>query len=221
MTIQPVSIQDVERPVDVRPQLRLSWLTVAVFAVAFAYIDGFWVTSLQGAIGSLERSRPPFERWLRDSTLMLPVYVGAVVLALSLTRRWSGQSRRMITQIATATVLTVGICTAVGVAEVANSSAYDYHLQTEHLEEVEALNHAHAPAGQEVVVADAETGSQGCTGLCATKRSTRDLHVRAVARASLALLLTNSVLVIWLLALRGGELWKPVRVAPPREGRPS
>jgi hypothetical protein len=215
-----MSIQQIERSIDTPRLWRLSWLTVVVFAVAFAYIDGFWVTSLQGAIGSLERSRPPFQRWLRDSTLMLPVYVGAVMVALLLTRRWAGRSRRALARIGAATVLIVGICTAVGVAEVANSSAFDYHLQTEHLEEVEALNHAHTPEGRVLPVADADSdaNSEVCLGLCAAKRSTRDLHVRAVTRAGVVLLLTNSLLVIWLLALRGGQLWKRADVTGIPEG---
>lgn len=206
-----MSIQQIERPVDTQRLLRLSWLTVAVFAVAFAYIDGFWVTSLQGAVGSLERSRPPFQRWLRDSTLMLPLYVGAVVVALLLTRRWAGQSRRSLARIGTATVLIVAICTAVGTAEVANSSAYDYRLQARHLEEVEELNHAHSAGHPAQPVAD----SNSCVGLCAAKRSTRELHVRAVTRAGVVLLLTNVVLVAWLLALRGDRLWKRSRVVAP------
>jgi hypothetical protein len=213
-----MSIQQVERAIDTPRLVRLSWLTVAVFAVAFAYVDGFWVTSLQGAIGSLERSRPPFQRWLRDSTLMLPVYVGAVVVALLLARRWVGQRRRAVARLGTATVLIVAICTAVGAAEVANSSAYDYHLQTEHLDEVDALNHAHAREGRVVPSAYADADSDACTGLCAAKRSTRELHVRAVTRASVVLLLTNSLLAIWLLALRGGQLWKRTGVVAAPEG---
>ena len=203
-----MSIQQLDRSIDSPSRLRLSWLTVVVFALAFAYIDGFWVTSLQGAVGSLERSRPPFQRWLRDSTLMLPMYVGAVMVALLLARRWVGRSHRAVARIGTAAVLIVAICTAIGMAEVANSSAFDYHLQTEHLDEVEALNHAHAPEGQVLTVADSDADT--CLGLCAAKRSTRELHVRAVTRASVVLLLTNSLLVIWLLALRGGRLWKPL-----------
>jgi hypothetical protein len=211
-----MTIQQVERSIDTPRLLRLSWLTVAVFAVAFAYIDGFWVTSLQGAVGSLERSRPPFQRWLRDSTLMLPVYIGAVVLALLLTRRWMGRNRRAVAQIGTAALLIVGISTAVGMAEVANSSAYDYHLQVEHLDEVEALNHAHTPEGQVAAIADSDAAA--CLGVCAAKRSTRELHVRAVTHAGVALLLTNSLLVIWLLALRGGQLWKRGGIVAPAGG---
>ncbi len=215
-----MSIQEtIERPIDVQRLLRLSWLTVAVFAVAFAYIDGFWVTSLQGAVGSLERSRPPFQRWLRDSTLMLPVYVGAVVVALLLTRRWVGRSRRSLARIGTATVLLVAICTAVGTAEVANSSAYDYRLQTRHLEAVEELNHAHSVGHPALTAADAESGA--CVGLCAAKRSTRDLHVRAVTRAGAVLLLTNVLLAGWLLALRGDRLWKRSSVVAQRGGSPA
>lgn len=208
--------ETIERPVEQQHRLRLSVLTVVVFAVALAYADGFWVTSLQGAVGSLERSRPPFERWLRDSTLMLPLYVGAVWCALRLTRRWVGQSRRSAARIGTAAVLIMTLGTAVGIAEVANSSAYDYHLQTKHLELVEEMNYAHSvklPAQP----AD-EAGSEQCVGLCAAKRSTLRLHVRAVTYASLVLLLTNIVMVAWIFALRGDRLWKRTAVTARPEG---
>ena len=207
--------QTIEQPVDNQRRLRVSWLTVAAFAVAISFVDGFWVTSLQGAVGSLERSRPPLQRWLRDSTLMLPLYVGAVWVALLLTRRWVGRSRRSLTRIATAMVLIIAICSALAIAEVANSSAYDYHLQTQHLELVEELNHAHSVELPTQPAADA--GSDSCLGLCAAKRSTLRLHVRAVTYSSVALLLTNVVLVAWLFALGGDRLWKRSRVVAPPE----
>ena len=48
----------------VRRRLGVSWATIILFAVVISYVNGFWVTSLQGAVGSLERSEPPFQRWL-------------------------------------------------------------------------------------------------------------------------------------------------------------
>ncbi len=85
----------VSKPVA-RLRLGVSWPTIIVFAVVISYVSGFWVTSLQGAIGSLDRSQPPFGRWLRDSTLMLPLYVVAVLVAVLLARRWFGHYRRTV-----------------------------------------------------------------------------------------------------------------------------
>jgi hypothetical protein len=58
----------------VRHRLRPSWVTIGLWAVVIAYVDGFWVTSLQRTVGAFERNQPPFMRWLRDSTLMLPLW---------------------------------------------------------------------------------------------------------------------------------------------------
>lgn len=39
------------------------------------------------------------------------------------------------------------------------------------------------------------------------------VHVRATLYASIVILVTNLVLVVWVLALRGGRLWAPRRQA--------
>ena len=44
------------------------WLTVLPLAVVLAFADGFWVTSLRGAVGAIERTQSPFASWLREST---------------------------------------------------------------------------------------------------------------------------------------------------------
>jgi hypothetical protein len=178
---------------------RLSWMTVAVTAVIIAYVDGFWVTSLQGTVGAIERNQPPFARWLHDSTLMLPLFVVAVSAALVLTRRWFGGGRRELVTLAAAAVLIIGITTAVSIAEVTASSVYDYHLEARDL----ALGHV-----GHVHPVSADSGA--CTGLCAARHSTLMLHVRAVSSASVVLLITNLVLVVWALTFRGGQLWRRV-----------
>ena len=35
------------------------WVTIAVFAIVISYADGFWVTSLQGVVGAIERRQIP------------------------------------------------------------------------------------------------------------------------------------------------------------------
>lgn len=186
-------------------RLRVSWVTIAFFAIVISFADGFWVTSLQGAIGAIERREAPFDRWLRDSTLMLPLYLLAVLGAVLIARRWVGQSRRRLVEFGATALLIVVFSSAVAVAEVAASSAYDYHLQTRQLEQVhQHMGHTSLAAQ----VAPIGGGGGTCTGTCATLQATRDVHVRAVLLGSLVLLVTNLVVVAWVLALRGDRLWR-------------
>src|SRR3954454_475705 len=66
------------------------WWTVVFLAVLMAYADGFWLISLRGAVGAIERTQEPFAAWLRESTAFLPVFVLAVLAALTLALRWLG-----------------------------------------------------------------------------------------------------------------------------------
>jgi hypothetical protein len=82
------------RPVATERQLTVPWLTVLPFALAMAYADGFWMVALRGAVGSIDRSQEPFTTWLRESTLAIPVYLFAVLGALTLAKRWFGPEPR-------------------------------------------------------------------------------------------------------------------------------
>ena len=219
MTVdETMSIDETTEPPTKRARRRLgvSWPTIILFAVVISYVSGFWVTSLQGAIGSLERSEPPFQRWLRDSTLMVPVYVGAILVAVLLARRWFGRSHRAVVRAAGAAALIIAACTLVGIAEVANSSAYDYHLQTQHIDLVHELNHGDTAES----TAPADSASDACVGACAQKESTLRLHVRAVTKASALMLITNILLVGWLLAVGGDRLWQRPGTKQPEEAGP-
>jgi hypothetical protein len=200
-----------------RTRLQLSWVTVVVAGAVIAYVDGFWVTSLQGAIGAVERNQPPFARWLRDSTLMLPLVMLGVVAALLLTRRLFGRSRRELVTLSAAALLIIVITSLISVAEVTASSVYDYHLQARDLG-LGNSTHLHTVAPQPGVVVD----PGACTGLCAARHATLTTHVTAVTYASMMMLITNVVLVLWVLALRGGRLWKrhlpPVAAAEASDG---
>ena len=70
---------------------------------------------------------------------MLPLYAAGVLIAVLLARRWFGRSKRAVVRAAGAGVLIVAVCTLVGIVEVANSAAYDYRLQVEHIELVDGL----------------------------------------------------------------------------------
>ena len=195
-----------------RSRLKLSWVTVVVAALFIAYVDGFWVTSLQGTIGAVERSQPPFHRWWVDSTMMLPLLVLGVAAALLLTRRWFGRGRRELVTLSAAALAIIAITTLISIAEVTASSIYDYHLQARDLA-TSHLTHVHEP----IVPAGSTTlgNPGGCNGLCSARHETLALHVHAVTYISMMLLITNIALVLWVLALRGGRLWK--RHLPPEE----
>lgn len=183
--------------------LEVSWLTVGGVAAAVALADGFWLTSLQGAVGAIERLSPPFERWLRDSLIVLPFFLAAVLAALLLTRRWAGH-RRPGVQLLVAGVLMVAFTFVVGVLEVAVSSGYDYYLQTHHIVIAEHLKH---PTYRIVGSTPVLVGSATCDAICQAKTATWDVHVRAFWFSTALVAVTNAVVVAWMLALRGGKLW--------------
>ena len=84
-TIDVVSARQAARP-DASGDGRAAagavpWGTVLLLAVAMAYVDGFWTMSLRGAVGAIERTQTPFVSWLQESTLVLPLYVCAVLAA--------------------------------------------------------------------------------------------------------------------------------------------
>jgi hypothetical protein len=162
------------------------WLTVIPLAVAMAYADGFWMMSLRGAVGSIERTQEPFATWLRESTLTLPVFALAVMGALTLAaRRFGPVLRKPKTVVATA-LLVVAAGTLVGIYEVATSSAYDYSLQSAQATLMSSMGSMGSAAQQD--------------------RASLGLQVRAVGYGSGILLATNLVLVGWVVAFRGGRL---------------
>jgi hypothetical protein len=187
-----------EQPAATAARSAVPWLTVIPLAVVMAYADGFWVVSLRGAVGAIQRSQTPFESWLRESTLLLPVFVFAVLAALTLTLRWFGPVLTKRGTVLVAGLLVVAAGTLTGVVELAASAAYDYHLQAEQL----AAQHSMA----------------SCPQSCRDQqlRDTLALDVRAVFYGVGILLASNLVLVAWMVALRGGRLDV---TAPRRAGR--
>ena len=185
----------------IRSASPVPWLTVAAFALLMDAADGFWLTSVQGAVGAIERVQTPFASWLRTSALLLPLFVLAVLVALALAREsfgpWLGTTRKVVA----AALIVVAAGTLVGAGELAVSAVYDYRLQSNQLDHIHATHSgAHHDHG-------------GCTGLCAEKRATLDVDTRAVAYGTVGVLGTNLVLVAWVIALRGGRL-DPRRPAP-------
>jgi hypothetical protein len=139
------------------------------------------------------------------------------MVALVMARRVVGQRRGLI-KFGTAALFVTVLGSGVAVAELGASSAYDYHLQTRHLQLEDALHHTHpaaAPAVSTGLPTSGQTTAGACTGLCATERDTFNVHVRAVFYASVVMLISNFVLVLWVMALRSERLWRRP-VASPR-----
>jgi glucan phosphoethanolaminetransferase (alkaline phosphatase superfamily) len=176
-----------------RPRPSVRWFTVVPLAVVMAYADGFWMTSLRGAVGAVERTQEPFATWLRESTLSLPVYVLAVLGVLTLAARWFGPALRTPKTVVAAALLIVAAGTVVGIAELAVSSAYDYHLQSSQVQRMSSM-----PGMESMSSTMGSTAQQ--------QQASLNLQVRTVGFGSGLLLVTNLVLVGWVVAARGGRL---------------
>lgn len=168
------------------PRAEVPWLLVISLAATLAYADGFWTTSLRGAVGAIERTQSPFSSWLWESTLTVPMFAAAVLGALTLALRWFGPGPLRWRSWIAVTLLIVAAGTLAGVVELAVSEGYDYRLQVRHL------------------VAMSDT----CTGACLAtqQQATLDLQLKALGYGTLLLLVSNLVLVLWVLALAGGRL---------------
>src|SRR6478672_13444895 len=185
-----MSIDSVRQPTGtLRTRLSVPWLTVVPLAVVLAYADGFWMLTLRGAVGAIERTQQPFAGWWRESTLALPLYVLAVLGALMLAMRWFGPVLRSLRAVAATAVLTALAGTLLGVAEIVGSSVYDYHLESSQLALMDSMHGI-------------------CVGSCLdqAQQSATAAFVRAVLYTSGFILITNLVLVGWLVAMRGGRL---------------
>lgn len=179
------------------PASRISWPGVALLALIVAAVDGFWLTSLQGAIGAVERNGEPFARWARNVGLMAPVFLAAIVLAVVAGDQIVRRVHRRVVRGLVVGLVIAGATTVVALTQIAMSSAWDYHLQANRL----ALVHATHPD-----LADGRlyTG-EGCTGLCAAQNDTLGVHVKAFGYSAVALPLTNLLLVGWVGAMCGGN----------------
>jgi hypothetical protein len=177
-----------EQPAATAARSAVPWLTVIPLALVMAYADGFWVVALRGAVGAVQRTQTPFESWLRESTLALPVFAFAVLGALTLALRWFGPGRSRGRTMFAAALLIAAAGTLIGLLGLAASAAYDYHLQAQQL----AAHHV----------------MSGCGASCQQERldSTMALDVRAVFYGIGLLLVSNLVVVGWVVALRGGRL---------------
>ncbi len=179
------------------------WTKVVPLAVLLAAADCFWVVTLRGAVGAIERADPPFAAWVRETTLLLPLFVLAVVVALAAAHRWFGPTPRGARPV----LLTLGLVwlagTVAGVAFLVASTTYDYRLEVAGLVHMSAL-HGTCPA--ECLAA----------GLEATGRQ----QLLAVALGVALIAATNVLVVGYLVCLWGGRV-VTATMRPPARRRPA
>ena len=177
----------------------IPWSTVITLAALMAFADGFWMMSLRGAVGAIERTQEPFASWLYESTAALPLFMVAVLAALTLALRWFGPVLSRPRTVMATGFLVAGAGTLVGIAEVAVSSAWDYQLQ---LQLMDSLHHMTTPAA-----------------LPLQEQASLGLQFRAIGYGSAILLITNVVATGWAIAIHGGRLdISRERRRPPRNG---
>ena len=189
----------------------VAWTTVAVLAALMAYADGFVLTSLRAAVGVSQQLRGPFVAWLESSTLMLPVFLLAVLGALWFVRHRSGEALRTPRRVAAAALFIAVAGGVVGTGEVFVGLASDYHVQSQFLD-AKAAAHGEAPAGTPGQFSAAtsaagtpvavESGHDSATA----QKQQLDVIRHGARLGSAAILGVNVVLVGWFLAFRGGRL---------------
>ena len=168
------------------------WKTVGVLAVVLAYADGYWLVSVQGAVGAVGRTDHQFLTWLRESTVVLPPFAFVVLAALTLAARWSGSTPDGARSVIVTALLVVLGSTALGMAAIVANSVFDYHVQSAGLRLMQAMPSMH--------------GRCDSTCLAQEQRESLAVLVRGVLMVSRWVLVTNLVLVAWLVALMGGRL---------------
>jgi hypothetical protein len=189
-----------------RTKVPYPWKTVIALAVVLAAADGFIVTSLQGAVGAIQRAQGPFSSWLRDTAIMIPFFVIAVMWAFYRAHRKHGldsRGMRSWKRTVAAALLIVGATTVVGILQTSVSAAIDYRLQSQQLAATAAV-HGHAADGVSGAITDNQAYSDGVWS--PLQRQTMALDVKAVGFGAGIILATNIVLVGWIVALRGGRL---------------
>ncbi len=188
--------------------LQLSWTTVVLIAALAALADIFVMITLGGAVGAIERLTPPFERWIRDSIIVLPLFVLAVVGAMYTAKKLVGDRKGWAKMATTLAIITVFV-TVLGILVNAASSGYDYYLQLKLLQTSEHLRHPTylIQNGTPVLV----SGRGTCDLTCQAQHATLASHIKALGITSIVLLISNTALVLWAVAIRGGRLWMPAK----------
>lgn len=167
---------------------QVPWRTALPLALVAALGSEFWVVAVRGAVGATERTSEPFAQWVLDSAVVLPAYLVAVVVALSVARRRYGPGPLAPRQVVGSLLMVVLAATLVAAVLLAVDAVVDYRLQMQNL----GRSSAHG----------------SCTDACFAQqhRETIVLQVKAVGLGTVLALVSNVVLLGVLVALRGGRL---------------
>jgi hypothetical protein len=195
-----------ERFVSYLKSLRLSWTTVVLLAVLLAFADGFVLLAFQGAVGAVERQSEPFRRWIIGSLLLVPFFVAAIVVGMILARRWAGEVQRRWVKGGIAVLLIVATTAVLGAAVEGVSGAYDYSLQSRHIDLMVSTHSLHN-TGKSLFGLPTPGTTASCDAACRQKHDTIVTHIRSVFLAGKYMLMINLGLTLWLVAIRGGRLW--------------
>ena len=184
--------------------VHVAWGLVLSCALAMVLLDGFVVVALRGVAGSIERTDHLFASWMREALLLLPVYVAALLVAVMLVSRRTGLRRpyRHPTMALLGALAAAG--TVVATAWATASGAYDLGLQRHEFLDMPAMQTA-------------------CTGACAERMqgAALTLQERTLSLATVAFLVGNLVIVLWVYALRGGVALPVTHpLASPRNATP-
>src|SRR4029079_14165564 len=93
--------------------------------------------------GAIQRSQSPFASWSRDTAIVLPVFVVAVMWAFGRAHRKHGLgslAMRSWLRVTTPAWLIAAAGAVVGIAHTAVSAAIDYRLQSQQLQRNAALH---------------------------------------------------------------------------------
>ncbi|NUO91394.1 MAG: hypothetical protein HOQ18_11310 [Dermatophilaceae bacterium] len=182
------------------PSFAVPWVTVVTLAVGLSFADGFWVISVRGAVGAIERTSQPFATWLRESAVMTPLYVVAVLAALTVAARRFGPVLRGGRAVVASAWLVALAASLVGAAHLLVSAVVDFRLQSGLIDHMGAM-------------------STTCGADCVARLESDSfwLQARATGYGAAILLLTNVLVVGWMVAMRGGRL----RVTSTREAHAS
>jgi hypothetical protein len=164
-------------------------MSVLTLAVLLDFADGFFMTSLRNAVGAIERTQEPFTSYGRTCLLLLPVFVLGVLAALTVALRLFGPQPHGRKPVLATVVLVAAAGSLVGAAATTASSAADYRLQSAQLGMMKSMR---------------STCDAAC--LAAQQHATAAAHVRAIAIVAALMLITNLLVVGWLVALRGGRM---------------
>jgi hypothetical protein len=176
--------------------MSVAWSDLIPVAVVLSLGNTFWTVVLRLTAGPAIRTDAPFQSWLRESAILLPLYVAAVLAAAALVLRRRARSDRPGNPGArTAMAAVTGAGVVTGVLFLVASVAWDLVLERRQVVHMASM--------------------RDCAGDCLDflQHSTTVMQLKSIGYGSVFMVLTDLVLVALLVAFRGGRL-PLARVAP-------